>query len=242
MCLTVAESLPKPMKMSNYLVIPILLLATSMQAQEFDADSVYYTAIPKSQSSKKPLPIFRDTLAAGKYFDYFFNVNMGPLIGCDDCISKDVMFSFSTIHGVTIGRKLRTGLGAGLDSYYTWNAIPLFGNVSFDFAGSKNTHALFIQMQYGWAHAWHQKSENEWGLADTRGGTYLCGQLGYRLRYHSVRFAILAGVKQQRVLSHFEYPGNLYYEDGTWKSGPSTTRDVKTRMDRFVITLSVGWN
>lgn len=215
-----------------------------MQAQEFDADSVYYSPISKSKSKpkSKPLPIFRDTVPAGKYIGYFFNMNMGPLIGCDDCISKDVMFSFSTIHGVTVGRKLRTGIGAGFDSYTTWNTIPLFGNVSFDIAGTKNTHALFIQVQYGWAHAWHQKLESEWGLAGTTGGTYLSGQLGYRLRYHSVRFAILAGLKQQTVKSHFEYPGNLFFEDGIWKTGPLTTTDMTTRMDRFVVTLSIGWN
>lgn len=223
------------------LLLFVILSAGESIAQNYDADSVLYTPIPKEKPSRKPLPIFRDTSTVRSGVLYFFNVNMGPLPDCSDCGTNALFLSASTIHGITIGKKLRVAAGMGVDSYYAWQVVPFFGNVSYDLVGTKNAHALFIQAQYGVSAASRGDREEDWALVDTDGGQYMSAQLGYRLKYHDINFAILAGMKRQYLYSYYEYPGNPYFEDGIWKTGTTNTRNVKTQLDRFMLMLSIGW-
>ena len=116
------------MKYTLPLIFALSQIVAAVNAQDFEADSVYYTPISKSVESPKkkaPAKIFVDTVQHGKSIEYFFNIQVGPLIGCNDCgESKEVTFTSSTIHGITIGKKLRTGIGIGFDSYDTWQTMP----------------------------------------------------------------------------------------------------------------------
>src|SRR6218665_722584 len=82
--------------------------------------------------------------------NYFFVVQTGALLG------DKVTFSSSTIHGIKLSKRLRAGAGIGFNSYEDAQALPLFGSMSLDLFGKKNT--VFVQMDYGWA-PWAWRSE-----------------------------------------------------------------------------------
>ena len=103
-------------------VIVLLTIVLDIHAQDFDGDSIYYTPIPRHMSRQKsPKPVFRDTLSSQAFITYFFNLQVGTLIGCSDCDKpKEVTLTSSTTHGVSIGKKLRAGIGIGFDTYGNW--------------------------------------------------------------------------------------------------------------------------
>jgi hypothetical protein len=144
------------------------LLMMEAHAQDFEGDSIYYTPIPiKVEKKSTHKTIFRDTVQNDQQFTYFFNLQVGNLIGCTNCdVGKEVTFTTSTTHGVIIGKKLRVGAGIGFDSYYNWQTMPLFGSASWDLFGTKNTNAVFLQANYGWAQAWQNKSARGYGFTD----------------------------------------------------------------------------
>ena len=91
----------------------------------------------------------QDSLSKRK-IEYYFQFQSGALIGCTSCSDgKQISFSGSTTHGIKIGRKLRVGAGVGLDSYFEWNTMPLFGSVSWDLIGKKNV--LFVKNELWWS-------------------------------------------------------------------------------------------
>ncbi len=235
------------MKSYTFLFIIALLSGPAItgRAQSFEADSVYYTPIPKEYAKQTrktvPLPIFRDTTKNDKKIEYFFNVQVGSLIGCNDCGTKEVMFTASTLHGVTLRKKLRAGIGVGFDSYDSWQTLPIYGSVSWDLLGTKNTQALFVQFDYGWSKAWKNLPVAEYGLADDTGGKTYNAIAGYRIRYHDVKIGLSVGSKFQEVTSYYEFPSYVFSEDGIWVEGPPSTSAVRRSMKRLMVSLTIGW-
>ncbi len=228
---------------TTFSLIALLLTVTEIQAQNFDADSVYYTPIPAGvEKQNHRIKAFQDTIKNDKKYSYFFTLQVGSLIGCNDCSEgKEITFASSTIHGITIGKKLRTGLGIGLDSYYAWHTMPIFGSVSWDIFGTKNTSALFVQFNYGWSKPWLNKSRREYGFEDVEGGRMVSTQIGYRLKYHDLRISLSVGTKYQRVFANYEYPTYYYTEEGLMVQGTSSTRTIQESMNRLMFSLTVGW-
>jgi hypothetical protein len=187
----------------------LLTLNTVANGQDFDADSIYYTPIPKGklpEPEKKRSPFQEaptlpgDSAKSGRLVGYFFNLQVGSLIGCDDCIAeKEVTITASTVHGVTIGNKFRIGGGIGFDSYYHWETMPLFGSVSWDVLGTKNTTALFVQVNYGWAMPWRTEKAWEFGSTGVEGGQMVYGMAGLRLKYHDMRISFTMWESSDRI-------------------------------------------
>lgn len=229
---------------SKLLTLMALLFAGGMATgQDFDADSVLYTPIPKVVETKRaPRKIFVDTVKNDRRIGYFFTVQTGPQIGCNNCDQgKEVTFSASTTHGVTIGKKLRTGLGIGFDSYFDWHTLPVFASASWDLLGTKNTHALFVQANYGWSKSWISDSRWNAGTTDVGGGPMFNAQAGYRIRYHDVRISLAIGTKYQRVYKYYEYPTYYYTGDGRIVQGSPSKTTVKEDLNRLIISLAIGW-
>src|SRR6478735_1049019 len=164
--------------------------------------------------------------------NYFFSVQYGALIG------DEVTFSASTIHGVTLAKKLRLGAGIGFDSFKNANTTPVFGSVSLDVFGKKNV--LFIQSTYGWApFAWSPSLKNEYGYDKTKGGEDFSIMLGYRIISGDVRIALLAGLKHQQMQIQYKYP--TYYPWSSLyvpKEQAYNTQVIKETMNRIAISLS----
>lgn len=229
----------------NFAIACTISIPVSVGAQDFESDSVYYSPIPKEVErfdKKTPLKIFTDTTKNSLRFQYFFNVQVGPLIGCNDCSGdKDITFTSSTLHGVTLGRKLRVGLGVGFDSYDSWQALPLYGSVSWDLLGTKNTQALFLQFDYGWSAAWMQREQWDYTFSDSGGGKMYNALVGYRIKYHDLKIGLAIGSKFQQVYTYYESPSYFYNSDGILVQGPLNRTTVKKDMNRLIFSLSVGW-
>ncbi len=218
----------------------ILLSASIIDARgqtDYDADSVKYTPIAKpiyKLKVKHKSPVDTDKI------QYFFNVQFGALVGCNDCgKGKDFTSTAATVHGVSIGKKLRMGLGLGFDSYLNWQTLPLFGQASWDLIGNRNKNALFLQMSYGWAHPWFEKG-SQYSYYDidpfqsVEGGRMINPQIGYRLKYYDLRLTFSLGYKYQNI--SYRIPGNCPYCDLL-----TTGSDVSREMNRFQMMMSVGW-
>ncbi len=223
-------------------LVTILIVSSKTLAQDFDGDSIYYTPIPKKiEKHSKHKSVFQDSVKNDQRFSYFFNLQVGTLIGCNDCSNgKETTFTSSTTHGAIIGKKLRVGAGIGFDSYYNWHTMPIFGSISWDLVGTKNTNALFVQFNYGGAEAWRNKSEQDYGLANTSGGRVSSILVGYRVKYHDVRISLSAGAKFQRVKSYYEYP-TLYWRNGEWVEGKPNTKSIQQDMSRLMFGMTIGW-
>jgi hypothetical protein len=228
---------------TSFSLIVFLLTTAETYAQDFDSDSVYYTPIPSSNEKQaRQRGIFHDTVENDRQYGYFFNLQVGSLVGCNDCSEgKEITFTASTIHGVTIGKKFRTGVGIGLDSYYNWQTMPVFISISTDVFGTKNTNAIFIQINYGWSQSWRNDPYEEYGLKDTDGGTMFGTQLGYRIKYHDIKISLSIGTKYQRVYTNYEYPTYYYTEEGVMKQGTPSTTIIQQSMNRFMFALTIGW-
>jgi hypothetical protein len=189
-----------------------------------------------SQGHLKP-----DSMVHSKRYEYFFLVQSGTLIGCNDCSKgKELSFTAATVHGIKIGKRFRVGGGLGVDSYYGWNIMPVFASASWDLFSKRN--AFFIQMNYGGAlKSWKHSQFDEYGFQGAEGGRMVNPIVGYRVRYHDLSISLMAGYKYQRVTSSFEYP--YYYWDpvqGQIIDEPSTSTVIQ-EMNRFMLSMSIGW-
>ena len=164
------------------------------------------------------------------------------MIGCKDCVKgKEVTFTSSTIHGITIGKKLRAGVGLGFDSYAVWQMMPLFGSASWDFIGTRNTPALFVQLNYGWSRAWRIQTPMDYGFTSVEGGKMMSGLFGCRIKYHDASISLAAGWKFQRAYSYFKSPSYYFLQDGTMVEGTPNRTAIEHDMNRFMLSLAIGW-
>ena len=224
----------------------LLSVGSELCAQNSDADS-YYTPIPNPPSLSKrskigTKPYRKDTIFLNrerKHY-YFISLQTASLVGCNSCgKAKDVTTSISLLNGVTLGKKIRTGIGIGFDSYVGWQTLPAVASISWDVLGNKNRNALFIQLNYGFSKAWRQKSDQDYAYKRAEGGRMFSPVMGYRVKYHDLNLALAVGVRKQRVFSFYEYP------TWNWVNGeyqPATTKStIKQDMSRLMISLAVGW-
>ncbi len=180
-----------------------------------------------------------DSLRKGR-IEYYFQFRSGALIGCSPCSSgKQINFSGSTVHGIKIGRKLRVGAGAGLDSYFEWNTLPVFGNVSWDLFGKRN--AVFVEFAYGGALAlWRPYYREEYGFQKSNAGKMYSYGVGYRIKYDKMRISVGLGHKTQHAVSYYEYR-NYYWHNNKQILGEPSRKIVKNEMNRLVVWMAIGW-
>ena len=172
--------------------------------------------------------------------EYYYQFQSGALIGCTTCSDgKQISFSGSTTHGIKIGEKLRVGAGVGLDSYFEWNTMPVYGSVSWDLIGKKN--ALYAELNYGGALAsWRSLEYQEYGYQKTDAGKVYSYGMGYRIKYEKLRISIGVGRKTQLVTSFYEYP-TYYWNNNNYVLGEPSRKTVKNEMNRLMLWLAVGW-
>lgn len=237
--------------------IIILLLtgwAIRTPAQDFDADSVYYTPIerkmvspskkdardkeePHTRAAQRLHP-FRDTLRHQKLVRYFMDVRVGTLEACIDCPNnREITLTAAMVHGVTLGRKWRIGAGAGYDKYVGWDVLPVFGSVSYDILGTRNTHALFVQGLYGYGFA--RPDTNPWGTTrtDDGGGQMFSALAGFRFRVRKCGVAFAAGFKQQKAFASYTYDRWGQPVD----DGPLPYNRIDVTMGRGVVMMIFSW-
>jgi len=216
-----------------------------MVAQNYDLDSVYYTPIDKPDQRNRTAET--ESGQSLKRIEYFFTIQTGSLIGCNDCgKGKDVTFSAATVQGVTIGKKFRTGIGVGLDSYQNWQTLPLYGTASWDLIGNKNKNAVFLQMAYGWAHPWFVRdgaysNYTADPFSEVTGGRMINPQIGYRIKYNKLKLSMIVGYKFQRIFYQNQQTGPLPTCMACYNSYPYSTTEITEDMNRVQLVMSAGW-
>jgi hypothetical protein len=215
-----------------YSLALILFLTTSVvgKSQNIQADSVRSKLNPES--------------ADGQFLErgisYFFLIQSGALIGCNDCdLGKEVTFSTATIHGINLGKKFKIGAGLGFDAYSERQAIPVFGSVSYDLVGNRNSNSVLIQLNYGWAKSEASKAIRDYGYKGSEGGRMINAQLGYRIKYGDLRISLAIGYKSQKTLTHYEYP-NYTSVEGRWVEGVPSSRTIEEELRKFQVTMAIG--
>ncbi len=164
---------------------------------------------------------------------YYFSFTSGMMTGDK---ARSITYTATTAHGVTVGHNLRIAGGIGIDSYTEWQTMPVFAQVSYDVLQRKNT--LFVQVSYGWSHAWMQRSESYYNVTET-GGRIFSAMLGYRLAEGNVRIYVAAGYKAQLTSARYESPVDpassvpFYFYRYSEK--------VDYMLERMVLTIGVGW-
>jgi hypothetical protein len=229
-----------------------LLLATmvslselsTVHAQNYDSDSVYYTPIERPKQKNKNAKMESGQTSRG--VEYFFAVQTGSLIGCNNCGNgEEFTFSAATLQGVTIGKKFRTGIGVALDSYQNWHTLPVYGMISWDLIGSKNRNAVFLQMAYGWAHPWFVRdgaysTYTSDPFTGVKGGRMINPQIGYRIRYYDLKLSISIGYKFQRIFYSSAYSSYIACPMCAYPY-PISTNDITQDMNRVQLVMSAGW-
>lgn len=182
-----------------------------------------------------------DSIPAKGRLEYFFYIQSGMLAGCNECNrGKEISFSGATVHGVKIGKRTRAGIGLGYDSFYGLSTVPLFGSASWDLFARKN--AFFLQFNYGGAlKVWKYTEYEEYGYQRSEGGRMVNPMVGYRIKYHDASISLLVGYKFQKVTSTYEYE-NYYWNPLTERfiQEPLISNE-KRSINRFMISLAIGW-
>jgi hypothetical protein len=167
--------------------------------------------------------------APKKKLIYYNNFLAGGLLGEP---GKGSGLTLSTTHGIRI-KRLSLGAGVGVDSYFDWKTLPIFGSVSFDF-GKIKSNALFLQFNAGYAEAWLIENDDPW-MPEYRdyGGTMVSSMIGYRITKERFSLYMLAGHKFQRAHSS--------YETEPWSSfAPQFNTFVEEEMNRLVVQIGFG--
>jgi hypothetical protein len=200
-------------------------------------------AEPPSKPNPFAVPLSRaDSVISDRYIEYFFNVQVGALVGCNDClVDKEVSFTASTVHGITVGNKFRLGGGIGFDAYYSWQTVPFFASLSWDVLGTKNTNALFVQVNYGYSSPWRTEKIIEYGETSVDGGQMFYGMAGFRLKYYDLRIAFTVGGKVQQVSTEFQSPTWYLDVNGNPIQGTSSRSVIDETMKRLAIGVTIGW-
>jgi hypothetical protein len=182
-----------------------------------------------------------DSVEVKKKVEYFFYVQSGMLVGCNECgRGKEITFSGSTVHGIKLAKRGRVGAGLGYDSYYNYSTVPIFGSASWDLFSNKN--AFFLQFNYGGTlKVWKYDPYNEYGYQRSVGGRMVNPMVGYRIRYHDASIALMVGYKFQKIKSYYQYE-NYIWDPNTQRNLPDPIESSEKRsINRFMISLAVGW-
>jgi hypothetical protein len=181
--------------------------------------------------SSSVMCVAQDSTTVEPRVHYYFNFMNGLMAGEK---LREVTYTASTAHGITLGRYVRIAMGVGFDTYRDWQAVPVFGQVSYDFL--RNDVPLFVQASYGWSHAWMQRESPGYSSWKGRGGAVSSAMIGYRLSQKRLKIYVGAGYKIQHMSSEFGLPAQG--PDGSFY--PYTQR-TDYKFERVFFTIGAGW-
>jgi hypothetical protein len=167
---------------------------------------------------------------AAHSFTYYNQLLTGALVGTRE---HGTYFTASMIHGLR-RKRISTGIGISYDAYEEWRTLPVFINLNYDLFSIKR-NSVFLQLNGGYAKAWHINPQSEGGYAyDEKGGRMFHPSIGYNIKAEKWRLYVLAGCKLQRI--------NYSQAPSVWIWGPSaTTYEIKRDANRLTIQLGFGW-
>lgn len=205
-------------------VVALLIVLSSVAAMAQDTDST------KVKVTVKAKPV-----------RYAFTLNSNVLF-CGSCLAESSLVALpTTIHGIK-WRNWRVGAGVGYTSYGPVRAMPYFGSVTFNLFGKKKQNGLFLELNYGGAHAWLGPGirNGEW-VESVRASNFAQLSAGYAFHYHGLRLAAQGGISTLITERTFDY--GQYY-NYTWGSQdfivPPRREHVEYETTRAFLAISVG--
>lgn len=173
---------------------------------------------------------------------YYGYLQTGALVGCKLCSGgQQITFTSAVVQGISIGKRLRLGVGAGFDSYYGWQVVPLFGSFEVDLIRFHPKQAIVFHFQYGGATARLNDEFKRYGYSKVEAGRMVYPQLGYRFQYHDLTLGFIIGYKYQRLESSYEYPVYQPSFMGTSLLMDYNRTVLEQRISRFAATIQIGW-
>ena len=171
---------------------------------------------------------------------YAFTINSAMLF-CKDCnIEGSLVAMPTTIHGIRY-RELRLGAGIGYTSFGPVRSMPYFGSLSWDLFGKKRKSGLFVEFNYGGAHAWLGPSYDDRYLKEVKAWGFIQASAGYAFHYYKLRLAVQAGFQSLKTRRTYVYGDPYSYPWGPGEftlPAQQTITDYNTR--RAFLTLSIG--
>lgn len=159
---------------------------------------------------------------------YFNSIHAGGLLGKKGNGSS---LTASIIQGIR-NKNFAFGIGIGYDAYLEWRTLPVFGSLSYDFAGFRE-NAFFIQLNAGYSKAWNPLADNDQIVYDGKGGRYIHPLLGYRIHTDKFSLYLTAGYKLQRIT----------YETPKWIWGfPTNKVTIERDIERLSVQLGFGFH
>ena len=173
---------------------------------------------------------------------YYGYLQTGALVACNSCQGgQQITFTSAIVQGISLGKRMRVGAGAGFDSYYGWQVVPIFGSFEFDLIHVNPKQAVIFQFQYGGASARLNNEFKSYGYSKIEAGKMVYPQLGYRIQYHDLKLGFIIGYKYQRLEASYEYP--IYQPDviGTKMVVDYNRTVLEQRISRFAVAIQIGW-
>lgn len=172
---------------------------------------------------------------------YAFTLNSNILF-CGSCLAEGSVVALpTTIHGIR-WRKWRVGAGVGYTSFGPVRAMPYFGSVTLNLFGKKKQNGLFLEFNYGGAHAWlgREIRNGQW-VERVRASNFTQLSLGYAFHYHGLRLAAQGGVHTLNTERIFERDQFFNY---TWGYQDVIVPPQQTRIEyettRAFLAISIG--
>jgi hypothetical protein len=157
-----------------------------------------------------------------RYFNRFLS---GALMGKREYGNA---FSFSTSHGVRIGR-LAAGLEVAYDKYTRWSTVPLSAVVLFDALRIKNV-TTYVSVAGGFSLA-RKEQEDEYMDTDVTSAPTIYPALGIRLSSGNWNLYLQAGYKWQRI---------NYTQSPKFFIDPPRN-EIEEDIERLCIQIGIGW-
>jgi hypothetical protein len=172
---------------------------------------------------------------------YVFTLNSSVLF-CGSCTTESSTVALpTTIHGIR-WRQLRVGAGIGYTSFGPIRVMPYFGSVMLSLYGKKRQQGVFVEFNYGAAHAWLAPPvRNGDFLKDVTASSFSQLSAGYAFHYHGLRLAAQVGVHSLITERTMEYGQGYYYPYGTMDNFvPPRHEFIEYETTRLFLTISIG--
>jgi hypothetical protein len=191
------------------------------------SSSLHAVAEPTDSVAQKPLR-------------YVFSVN-SSMSFCSKCSQEGSLVAMPTsIHGIQV-KRWRLGGGLGYTAFGQIRMMPYFGSATFNLFGKKAANGLFVQCDYGSAHAWLAPSLRENGYLKTvRGHDLFQISAGYAYHYHKLRLAAQLGFQSLKVTKVYEYGPISYLNSIDYIGYPASRTTEEYRIQRLYLSLSFG--
>jgi hypothetical protein len=172
---------------------------------------------------------------------YVFTLNSNVLF-CGNCVTESSVVALpTTIHGIR-WKQLRVGAGIGYTSFGPVRAMPYFGSVTLNLFGKKRHNGIFVELNYGAAHAWvaPQVMNGDY-VEEVKASNFAQLSAGYAFHFHGLRLAAQAGMHWLQTTRTYAYGRPYTYWWGTQDLiVPPQTFSTHYQTARGFLSISIG--